>query len=262
MVDDQVKGGWLAAIIESADDVIISKTLTGIITSWNKAAENIFGYTAEEIVGQSILLLIPDDRKDEETVILEKISSGEKIEHFQTIRVAKDGRQLDVSLTVSPIKSSDGRVIGASKILRDITEQKRAEAKLREETEVVETINRIGVGLSAGLEIEKLVQSVTDAATELTGAEFGSFFYNVLDENGASYMLYTLSGVSREAFENFPMPRATELFGPTFRGDATIRIDNVSEDPRYGKNDPYYGMPEGHLPVTSYLAVSVISRDP
>jgi PAS domain S-box-containing protein len=101
---------------------------------------------------------------------------------------------------------------------------------------------------------------VTDAATELSGARFGSFFYNVLDERGASYMLYTLSGVPRSAFEHFPMPRATDLFGPTFRGEGTILISDVTKDPRYGKNSPYYGMPEGHLPVTSYLAVPVISR--
>ncbi len=139
-------------------------------------------------------------------------------------------------------------------------ERLRAEAKAREETEVVETINRIGQLLSAELDQQKLVQAVTDAATELTGAQFGSFFYNVINEQGASYMLYTLSGVPREAFSQFPMPRATELFGPTFRGESSIRIDDVKKDPRYGKSEPYHGMPSGHLPVTSYLAVPVISR--
>jgi signal transduction histidine kinase len=104
------------------------------------------------------------------------------------------------------------------------------------------------------------VEAVTDAATELTGARFGSFFYNVLTEEGASYMLFTLAGVPREAFAHFPMPRATDLFGPTFRGEAVVRIDDVKKDPRYGKSSPYYGMPEGHLPVTSYLAVPVVSR--
>ena len=139
-------------------------------------------------------------------------------------------------------------------------ERLRAEAKLREQTEVVETINRIGQLLSAELDQQKLVQAVTDAATELTGAQFGSFFYNVINEQGESYMLYTLSGVPREAFASFPMPRATELFGPTFRGEASIRIDEVKKDPRYGHSDPYRGMPPGHLPVNSYLAVPVISR--
>ncbi len=133
-------------------------------------------------------------------------------------------------------------------------------ARLREQTEVVETINRIGQLLSAELDLEKLVQAVTDAATELTGAQFGSFFYNVYNADGAAYMLYTLSGVSREAFANFPMPRATALFGPTFLGEGTIRLDDVKQDPRYGHSKPYHGMPPGHLPVTSYLAVPVVSR--
>jgi signal transduction histidine kinase len=109
------------------------------------------------------------------------------------------------------------------------------------------------------LNLQKLVQAVTDAGTEISGARFGSFFFNVLDEQGASYMLYTLSGVPREAFEHFPMPRATDLFGPTFRGEGPILIADVKKDPRYGQNSPYYGMPEGHLPVTSYFAVPVIA---
>ncbi|MES1244070.1 MAG: ATP-binding protein [Acidobacteriota bacterium] len=132
--------------------------------------------------------------------------------------------------------------------------------QLREQSEVLETINRLGRILSAELDLQKLVQAVTDAATELTGAHFGSFFYNVLDEKGASYMLYTLSGIPREAFANFPMPRATKLFGPTFRGEGTIRIADVRKDPRHGQNPPYHGMPPGHLPVVSYLAVPVVSR--
>jgi signal transduction histidine kinase/ActR/RegA family two-component response regulator len=139
-------------------------------------------------------------------------------------------------------------------------EREQVQARLQEQTEVVETINRIGQLLSAELDLQKLVQAVTDAATELTGAEFGSFFYNVHNEQGDSYMLYTLSGVPGELFASFPMPRSTALFGPTFRGEATIRLNDVKQDPRYGKSSPYYGMPPGHLPVTSYLAVPVTSR--
>ena len=139
-------------------------------------------------------------------------------------------------------------------------ERKQAEVGLREQTEVVETINRLGRTLSAELELQKLVQALTDAATELTGAALGSFFYNVRDAQGESFMLYTLSGVPAQAFAHFPMPRNTDLFGPTFRGEGIIRIPDVKKDPRYGKNSPYYGMPPGHVPVTSYLAVPVTSR--
>jgi PAS domain S-box-containing protein len=378
---------WLTALIESADDAIISKTLEGIITSWNAGAERVFGYTADEVIGKSITILIPPDHEDEEPAILARLRAGERIEHYETVRVRKDGRLIDISLTVSPIKGPNGTIIGASKIARDVTEQRQArraldeasarlklaleaarlgdwswEAKtdlvtmsetaadlfsippgphmtwtgmrdllheedrehtklaveralaqhtdydieyrvknngrgevwisskgrgvydeagrvvgmlgfiqdistrksneemLREQAEALRTLNEIGKTISAELNLHNTVQAVTDAATELTGARFGSFFYNVLNEEGASYMLYTLAGVPREAFAHFPMPRATDLFGPTFRGEAVVRIDDVKKDPRYGKSSPYYGMPEGHLPVTSYLAVPVVSR--
>jgi PAS domain S-box-containing protein len=541
---------WLSAIISSADDAIITKTLDGIITSWNKGAERIFGYTAEEAIGKPVLMLIPPDHHNEEPAILAKLRRGERIEHYETVRVRKDGSLINISLTVSPIRGPEGQIIGASKVARDITdrkraedalrqseqelsdffenavvglhwvgpdgtilranraelemlgyapeeylghhiaefhadrtaisdilrrlqagevlheyearlrckdgsikhvlidssvmwekgefvhtrcftrditerkqaefellerarlsalganvglaltqtnalpemlhacaeamvrhldaafariwtlnqeeqvlelrasagmythldgphsripvgmykigfiaqeraphmtndvandprvsdkewvkregmvafagyplivaervvgvmaifarqhlteailqamssiansialgiERKRAEVELREQSEIIETVNRVGQAVAGELDLHKLVQSVTDAATEITDAHFGSFFYNVLDETGASYTLYTLSGVPREAFAHFPMPRATDLFGPTFRGEGTILINDVKKDPRYGKNSPYYGMPEGHLPVVSYMAVPVISR--
>lgn len=149
---------------------------------------------------------------------------------------------------------------GLSVFFHDITERLTIEAKLREQTETLETINRIGQAAAAELDQDKLVQAITDAATELTRARFGSFFYNVYKDEGDSYLLYTLSGVPREAFAHFPMPRATDLFGPTFRGEGVILIDDVKHDSRYGRNSPYYGMPPGHLPVTSYLAVPVVSR--
>lgn len=251
---------WLTALIDSADDAIVSKTLDGIITSWNNGARRIFGYTEDETVGQSILMLIPPDLHQEEFDILSRIRAGQRIEHYETVRLHKDGHPIDISLTISPIKKPDGEIIGASKIARDISDRKLAEARLMEQSEIVETINRLGQILSGELDQEKLIQAVTDAATALTGAEFGAFFYNVSSDAGDDYMLYTLSGASRDDFANFPMPRATGLFGSTFRGEEIVRIDDVKADPRYGKNPPYNGMPEGHLPVTSYLAVPVISR--
>jgi PAS domain S-box-containing protein len=119
----------LSAIVASSDDAIIGKDLNSIITSWNAGAENIFGYTADEMIGTSIMRLIPSDRQDEEKEILSRIRRGERCSHFETIRLAKDGRQLNVSITVSPIKDSTGRVVGASKVARDITDRKRAEAE-------------------------------------------------------------------------------------------------------------------------------------
>jgi PAS domain S-box-containing protein len=120
----------LAAIIASSDDVIVSKTLEGIITSWNPSAERIFGYTAGEAIGQSIRLIIPPDRWPEEEEVLARIRRGQRVDHFETVRRAKDGRMLNISLTVSPIKDRSGKIVGASKVARDITDRKRAEAEL------------------------------------------------------------------------------------------------------------------------------------
>lgn len=121
----------LAAIVESSDDAIISKTLDGIVTSWNKAAERIFGYTAPEIIGKHISILIPADRQDEEPAILKQLAEGKRVDHFETERVNKNGHIIDISLTISPVRNAAGTIVGASKIARDITDQKRGELLLR-----------------------------------------------------------------------------------------------------------------------------------
>jgi PAS domain S-box-containing protein len=117
----------LSAIVDSSDDAIVSKNLDGTITSWNKSAERLFGYAAQEAIGQSINLIIPQDRRQEERAIIEQITAGERVDHFETVRARKDGSTVDISLTISPVKDAEGRVIGASKVARDVTERKRAE---------------------------------------------------------------------------------------------------------------------------------------
>lgn len=134
------------------------------------------------------------------------------------------------------------------------------EASLREETRTLELINQVGSAVSAELDLARAVQVVTDAATELTGAAFGAFFYNVVDQRGETYMLYSLSGVEKDTFANFAMPRNTAIFSPTFSGRSIVRSDDITEDPRYGKMSPHFGMPKGHLAVRSYLAAPVVSR--
>ncbi len=258
----------LAAIVESSDDAIISKDIQGIITSWNKGAEKMFGYTAAEAIGQPVLMLIPENRIDEEAEILEKIRRGQTVDHYETIRRRKDGIELGISLTVSPLRDETGKIIGASKIARDITERQQAEAERavlfqreREAREEAETLNYVARSVAGELDLQKLVQTITDAGTKLTGANFGAFFYNLVNEQGESYVLYTLSGAPREAFEKFGLPRNTAVFEHTFRGRGIIRSDDILQHSDYGKSAPHYGMPKGHLPVRSYLAVPVMSRN-
>jgi serine phosphatase RsbU (regulator of sigma subunit) len=140
-------------------------------------------------------------------------------------------------------------------------ESARVQQRLRADARAIEHLYRIAGALMAQRGLEDVVQYVTDEATEIVGAQFGAFFYNVLDGAGGSLMLYTLSGVPREAFSRFPMPRNTQVFAPTFAGEGVVRSDDITQDPRYGHNAPRHGMPEGHLPVRSYLAVPVKARD-
>ncbi|MGA9949117.1 MAG: PAS domain S-box protein, partial [Xanthobacteraceae bacterium] len=128
--DSEQRLRYVASIVESSDDAIVSKNLDGIITSWNRGAERIFGYTAEEAVGQPIMIVIPDDRQNEEHEILARIRRGERIDHFETLRQRRHGSLITVSLTVSPVKNAEGKIIGASKIARDITEQKRSQEQI------------------------------------------------------------------------------------------------------------------------------------
>jgi PAS domain S-box-containing protein len=147
----------LAAIVESSDDAIMSKNLNGIITSWNQAAERIFGYSEGEIVGQSILKLIPEDFRFEEETILKKIQSGERIDHFETVRLTKNGERLPVSLTISPLKDASGKIIGASKVLRNVTERKQLEQSLLQ-AEKIAAVGRMAA--SVAHEINNPLESV------------------------------------------------------------------------------------------------------
>src|SRR5688572_15181514 len=243
-IPDPLSIRHLARVVESSDDAIVSKDLNGIITSWNPSAERMFGYPAAEAIGRSIRMLIPDELQLEEDLVLAKIRAGESLEHYETVRKRKDGTRLTVSLTVSPVRDDHGSIIGASKIARDITERTRLLAAAQEHAGNTEELNEVGAVVASTLDREVIVQKVTDIARELTRAEFGAFFYNVTDpDTGDAFMLYTLSGAPREAFAQFPHPRATALFGPTFHGERPVRLADVTQDPRYGRNAPYHGMP-------------------
>ena len=254
------KQARLAALVNSSDDIIISKNLNGIITSWNPAAQRAFGYLEEEAIGRHISMIIPAERLSEEDFIINQIKNGKKVDHFETVRVNKNGQELQLSLTVSPVINENGEIIGASKIGRDISVQLASQQSALRYTQRLEIMNMVMTEVSEELDLNKILQKVTDATTKLTGARFGAFFYNKTDDQGESYMLYTLSGAPREAFDKFGMPRNTAVFHPTFSGESVVRSDDITKDPRYGNNDPHFGMPRGHLPVVSYLAVPVTSR--
>jgi PAS domain S-box-containing protein len=168
------------------------------------------------------------------------------------------GREIDVAFTISFQGSRLQRTLAS---LQDLTAQKTAERALLRQTRRLERLNQIAKSIATEIDdLERVVQTVTDAATELCGAKFGAFFYNVQDQLGERYTLFTISGVPRSAFEKFGLPRNTAVFETTFRGIGTLRSDDIRKDPRYGHNPPHYGMPKGHLPVVSYLAVPVISN--
>ena len=154
----------------------------------------------------------------------------------------------------------DPDVGGLLVVTRDVTERKTAELQLQEQTRILEILEEVGRTLAAELDLETLLQRVTDAGTNLTDAAFGAFFYNAIGAEGESYVLYALSGTSREAFDHFPMPRSTSLLSLTFNGGELVRSGDVTKDPRYGHNAPFKGMPTSHLEVRSYLAVPVVSR--
>lgn len=187
------------------------------------------------------------------------LQTGEPFEMEFPLRGADGIFRLFLTRVV-PFRDTTGSIVHWFGTNTDVQYRRDAERSLREHTETLEILNRTGAQVAGELELDRLVQGVTDAGTRLTRAQFGAFFYNKINEQGESYTLYTLSGVPREAFAQFPMPRNTAVFGPTFRGEGIFRSGDITADVRYGRNAPHHGMPPGHLPVRSYLAAPVKSR--
>jgi PAS domain S-box-containing protein len=162
----------LASIVDSSNDAIVSKDLNGVIVSWNKGAERIFGYMADEVVGKPIVILMPPDLWPR---ILERILGGERVEHYETKRRHKDGRLLDVALTVSPVKDADGRIVGASKVARDITYQKRAQERMAADLRAMTLLREVGsLCAREGKNLDKCLQEILDAAIAIAGADKGN----------------------------------------------------------------------------------------
>ena len=219
-----------------------------------RAAELLTGFTLAEVQGRPLHDLIHHHHPDGMPYPLaecpiDHAAPHNSQEHGEEVFVHKSGRFYPVAFTASPIRR-EGRVVGIVIEVQDISARKQQEAER-------EAMRKIGLLILQEMDVGKIVQAVTDAATQLTGAQFGAFFYKHTDPTGASYPLYALSGAPREAFAKFPVPRETGLLAPSFRGEATLRVGDIQRDERYGKTAPYLGMPPGHLPVRSYLAVPV-----
>ena len=249
------------ATLESSVDGILVTDHHGTITDFNETYVQMWPVSRALVesgdhqrVLEDIAGLFRDP--DEFLIGVAEIYATAAPETFDVLELT-DGRTLE-RFTRTQIVA--GQEVGRVWSFRDITTRKRTEESLREETHILEVLNTTGAALASELDLQALVQTVTDAATQLTGAQFGAFFFNSTDDNGDALTLYTLSGASPEAFKGFGHPRATPIFGPTFRGEPPIRLDDVLKDPRYGQMPPHHGMPPGHLPVRSYLAVPVISR--
>lgn len=259
---------WKDAVIDryrrilnrAIQTAVITVDTAGVVTGWSEGARAMLGWTEQEMLGQSLARVFRPQEGGQaawDAEVAEARRTGSS--GAEGWRVRKDGELIWAIGETSWLYEEDPDA-GFVKILRDRTERRRDELKLAEQTRALELLNRTGASLARETRLETLVQTVTDAGVELTGAEFGAFFYNRVNEAGESYMLYSLSGAPAEAFSKFPMPRNTAVFAPTFDGDGIIRSDDITLDPRYGHNEPHRGMPAGHLPVRSYLAVPVVSR--
>ncbi len=218
----------LSAIVDSCDDAIISKDLDGVIRSWNKAAERLFGYTEDETIGHSILMLIPSDRVEEEHRILSRLRRGERVDHFETIRVRKDGSKVNVSLTISPVKDGAGRIIGASKVARDITDRVRQEEAVQEANLALQRANaaleRANADLqqfaySASHDLQEPLRVVA-AYSELLQKKFGGRMGAVADE----YIAHTVQGALR--METLLTDLRAYIQVSTAEGPAAAEIDS------------------------------------
>jgi PAS domain S-box-containing protein len=223
-------------------------------------------FSSDDWVGKTIREAFPDIEGQGFFELLDRVyTTGERVDAVvQPVTFRQpDGHaeQRFLTFVYEAMRDPDGSIVGVLCEGSDVTAAHYAELEVRAEGLALEALNRLAATIAAEKDLATIVQHVVDVGVGLTGAEFGAFFYNVLDEAGASYMLYTLSGAPRSAFEQFPMPRNTAVFAPTFGGEGVVRSDDIKLDPRYGHNSPRNGMPKGHLPVTSYLAVPVFARD-
>ncbi|HZY17825.1 MAG TPA: PAS domain-containing protein [Ramlibacter sp.] len=251
----------LRTFIEAVPGVVYAKDLQGRMLLANKGTAQLIGKPPEFFIGKTDAEFLQDQELAHAVMANDRrIMASGQAQQFEEKVPLPDGTPAYWLSTKAPLFDATGQVVGLIGASVDISERKREQERAQSEAEMLDLLNQTAALLAGELDLEVLLQRVTDAATKLTGARFGAFFYNGRDAQGDAYMLFTLSGAPRSAFEKFGHPRATPVFEPTFRGGPPIRLHDVLQDPRYGRLGPHHGMPQGHLPVRSYLAVSVLSR--
>ena len=228
----------------------------------NPRAAELFGVPPQQPVSRALVrgMLVDEDAERAQAAFDQALENRTDYEVQYRLKKSAGGSARWIGANGRGNYGEDGKPTGMSGVLRDISAHKLAEEALKDETRVLELLNRTGAAIVSQLDLQTLVQTATDAATQLSGAQFGAFFYNQTNQLGESLMLFTLSGAPREAFAKFGLPRNTPVFNPTFRGEGIVRSADITKDPRYGTMPPHKGLPKGHLTVRSYLAVSVVSR--
>jgi PAS domain S-box-containing protein len=257
----------LRALVEQLPGgVIIAEAPSGRMVLANAEIERLLGHefrpagSVDEYVDNYEVLHADGRRFANDELPLARALRGEAVQEEDCQYRRGDGELVWLSVSARPVRDADGAVIAAVIWFHDVSARREAEEALRAESAAVETLHLVGQALVSHLDVESTLQATVDAAVTATGASFGAFFYNVVNEAGEALQLYTLSGAERAHFDQFGMPRNTRIFAPTFAGEAPVRSDDITADERYGHNAPHTGMPTGHLPVRSYLAVPVRSR--
>jgi len=258
----QTPSAWRQIVDSATDTAIISTDCQGRVQTWSAGAEAILGWSESEMVGHDLQrIFLPEDQAGGKLrgEMAEALTAG-RGGGEEGWRLRKDGTRFWAVGELSPIRSDDDAHVGFVKVLRDRTKQRLAEEAIDEQRRELEVMNRAGSALASEPDLQRLLQIVTDAGVELTGATIGAYFYNGQDDAGENCTLCSLSGAPPEAFARFGMPLDAKVFGSIFAEEGIVRSDDITLDPRYGRDLPPPGIPTEHCPVRSYLAVPVVSR--